>query len=375
LIIKAGTWLYLEKKMKRITVGIVMILVAEVCFGQQRLVIPPFENRDSRIDTVQMENLTDLLINSIQRTNRFEVPDRDALALLMKEHNFQMSDWSDQNKSVQMGKVINANYIVRGIVSRIDIGVYLLIARLLDVNTAQILDSAELEFTTVRDARPKMDAFARDCLDNIRTQRETVQQEQRAQEQQQQQAAENERREAEQVYQAQRSAEQANRDAEYKAIAWKNKRWYLGGFIGGGMSDYSSDYFEDYYRYFLDEEIVGLFAVGAQAQLQVAKYFAIEADVAYYATAWSWYLPILLPIFAEFTLQPGPVEVNVGVGYEVVKGGLSFEASVGMHLGPGIIFFEFMEITGIGQYPYGLFYREPKSIFLLGYKFGLGNRK
>jgi hypothetical protein len=177
-----------------------MVLVAGVCFGQQRLVVPPFQNRNSGIDTTQIETLTDLFINAIQRTNRFEVPDRDALALLMREHKFQMSDWSDDAKTVEMGRVLNANYIMRVIVSKIDTDVYLMIARLLDVNTAQILDSDELEFTSVRDARTRLDTFARDCLDNIRTSRETVQQQQRTQQQQAQQAA-----------QAQRDSEMKNK--------------------------------------------------------------------------------------------------------------------------------------------------------------------
>jgi hypothetical protein len=173
----------LEEKMKRIIVGIMMIVAAGICFGQQRLVVPPFQDRNSGVDASQIETLTDLFINAVQRTNRFEVPDRDALALLSKEHNFQMSDWSDESKTVQMGRVLNANYIVRCIVSKIDVDVYLLLARLLDVNTAQILDSDELEFTSVRDARSNLDAFARDCLNNIRTASETQQQQKQMEEQ------------------------------------------------------------------------------------------------------------------------------------------------------------------------------------------------
>jgi TolB-like protein len=173
----------LEGNMKRFVAMMVIVLVAGACFAQQRLVVPPFQDRKSGIDATQMETLTDLFINAIQRTNRFEVPDRDALAMLMQEHKFQMSDWSDDTKTVEMGRVLNANYIVRVIVSEIDIDVYLMIARLLDVNTAQILDSDELEFTSVRDARTGLDVFARDCLNNIRTASEmAAQQQQQAKE-------------------------------------------------------------------------------------------------------------------------------------------------------------------------------------------------
>jgi TolB-like protein len=169
--------------MKRLIAVILMVLAAGVCFGQQRLVVPPFQDRNSGIDASQIETLTDLFINAIQRTNRFEVPDRDSLALLTHEAQFQMSDWSNDAKTVEMGRILNANYIVRVIVSKIDVDVYLLIARLLDVNTAQILDSDELEFSSVRDARSHFDTFAQDCLNNIRTASETAEQQKKKEEQ------------------------------------------------------------------------------------------------------------------------------------------------------------------------------------------------
>ncbi|GHT70147.1 hypothetical protein FACS1894110_21080 [Spirochaetia bacterium] len=332
--------------MKRIIAGIVMVLVAGFCWGQQRLVVPPFQNRNSGIDVAQMETLTDLFINAIQRTNRFEVPDRDALAMLMQEHKFQMSDWSDDTKTVEMGRVLNANYIVRGIVSKIDTNVYLLIARLLDVNTAQILDSDELEFTTVRDARGKMDSFAQACLNNIRTVRETAQQQQRTQEQQ-----------------VQRELEQA----EQERVAWKNKRWYLGAFLGGGSStDIYDDYGIDTFTY-----ESSLFLVGGQAQLQVGKYFAIEVDIGYIAKEIPDF-PILFSVIPELTFQPGPIEINIGIGYTAVAG-FNAEGSLGFHLGPGIIFAEYMFTMEFG-------WNSGRDIVtnhagVVGYKIGLKDRK
>jgi hypothetical protein len=60
-----------------------MALTAGLCFGQQRLAVPPFQDRNSGIDTTQIEMPADLFVNVIQRTNRFGLSDRDALALLI----------------------------------------------------------------------------------------------------------------------------------------------------------------------------------------------------------------------------------------------------------------------------------------------------
>jgi hypothetical protein len=86
------------------------------------------------------------------------------------EHQFQMSDWSDDTKSIQMGKAINANYLARAILAPLDSTVNLLQIRILDVNTARILGRAnEIEFTTLRDARGKLDIFLKDVTSSITT--------------------------------------------------------------------------------------------------------------------------------------------------------------------------------------------------------------
>jgi formylglycine-generating enzyme required for sulfatase activity len=135
--------------------------------GQQaKLVVTPFENRGARLDTAALNNLQDYLINAFINTGRFQVPDRNALALLAQEQKFQLSDWADDSKSAQMGKVLNADYIVRVIVMH-DGEYNLLTARILDVNTANGLSAAEMEFITQREARGKMEDFVSGILTRI----------------------------------------------------------------------------------------------------------------------------------------------------------------------------------------------------------------
>jgi len=153
--------------MKKICLGLVFVLCAFIVFGQQtKLVVPPFENRNSGLDTAAMENLQDFLINAFINTGRFQVPDRNALNLLAQEQRFQLSDWADDRRSAEMGKVLNADYIVRGIVMN-DGAVSMLMARVLDVNTANGLAAGEIEFRNLREARSKMDDLVSDILQRI----------------------------------------------------------------------------------------------------------------------------------------------------------------------------------------------------------------
>jgi hypothetical protein len=154
--------------MKKSIFGILFVLLAGLCFGQQTLVVPPVYNRGAGFSADELATTADLIINAIQRQGRFDVPDREALALMTEEQKFQTSDWSDDVKSVQMGKALNANYLARSIIAPLDSMVNLLQIRIVDVNTARILGRAqELEFTTLRDLRGKLGAFLREVTADI----------------------------------------------------------------------------------------------------------------------------------------------------------------------------------------------------------------
>jgi formylglycine-generating enzyme required for sulfatase activity len=155
--------------MKKLLIIATLALLGMVAHGQQaqsKLVVTPFENRGAQLDAAALNNLQDYLINAFINTGRFQVPDRNALALLAQEQKFQLSDWADDTKSAQMGKVLNADYIVRVIVMH-DGEYNLLTARILDVNTANGLSAAEMEFITQREARGKMEDFVTGILTRI----------------------------------------------------------------------------------------------------------------------------------------------------------------------------------------------------------------
>jgi hypothetical protein len=161
--------------MRKNIFSIVFVLLAGLCFSQQTLVVPPIYNRGTRFSSDELADITDFITNALQRQNRFDVPDREALALMTAEQQFQMIDWSDDAKSIQMGKAINANYLARSILSRLDGAVNLLQIRIIDVNTTGIVGRAqELEFSTPRDLRGKLDSFLQDVTAGIRTGRSSV---------------------------------------------------------------------------------------------------------------------------------------------------------------------------------------------------------
>jgi hypothetical protein len=156
--------------MRKSIFAVLFGMLAGLCFGQQTLVVPPVYNRGAGLGADELTTITDFIINAIQRQDRFDVPDREALALMAEEHQFQSLDWSDDAKSIQMGKVINANYLARSIITPLDGTVNLLQIRIVDVNTARIVGRAnELEFSTLRDLRGKLDGFLQEVTASITT--------------------------------------------------------------------------------------------------------------------------------------------------------------------------------------------------------------
>jgi TolB-like protein len=156
--------------MKKSIMGLAMLLLAGICFAQNTLVVVPLQNRGGQGLSADVETITELLGNAVVRTGRFDVVDRAALEDLMKEHQFQMDDWSNETKSVEMGRVLNANFIVRGQVSRL--GSQMIVsARILDVNTARILGTSEMQLTSMDEAYGKMDALVKTLTNDIQSTR------------------------------------------------------------------------------------------------------------------------------------------------------------------------------------------------------------
>jgi TolB-like protein len=145
--------------MKRTIFALVFAVSAVLAFGQDVLVLAPLQN-DGEIEDVQIKTLTRLLENALQRTQRFEIIDRGAVEDILKEHGFQLSDLADARKTVELGKLLNANYLVRPSVMPLA-GDLFLESRIVDVNTARMLNSAEVRIKyDLSDAYEKLGDFA-----------------------------------------------------------------------------------------------------------------------------------------------------------------------------------------------------------------------
>ena len=344
--------------MKKWMMLLALALLAGWCFGQNTLVVVPLQNRGERSLSADVETITELLGNAVARTRRFDVVDRAALEDVMREHKFQMDDWSSDSKSVEMGRVLNANYIVRGQVSRL--GKNLIVtARILDVNTARILGTAEMSLQSTNEAFNKMENFVRDLTRDVRSESNRLPQSRPVR----------------------RSTQRSSDNNEPADDAWKNKWVYLGGVLGGGYNKYTytvtrteyysyyDPYSHDYYYFSEDyedsyDDTLGLAFFGFQADFWPLKFLALEADLGF--GVFGEEIKPIIPLLVKFGGRPGPMELSANIGY-TIGAGFTVGTTVGVRAGPGVFSIElfFIPEGDIGQ------------IFIVtaGYKVGLGNKK
>jgi TolB-like protein len=154
--------------MKKLGILAVMVVLATLCFAQNppRVVLVPLENRAGTQYVYDVETLGELLSNFINETRRLNVIDRLALDAAMTARHWQTEDWDDINKTAEMGRALNAQYIARGTVSRL--GDNLLVSvRILDINTAELRSSTNTQLEHMNEAYSKMNSMAQILIYNL----------------------------------------------------------------------------------------------------------------------------------------------------------------------------------------------------------------
>jgi len=147
--------------MKKTILVVVLVLCGMAAFGQElpRIVILPLENRVGIHYDKEVETLTDILSTFINESLRVNVIDRFALDATMAAWRWRMEDWADNTKTAEMGRVLNASFILRGTVSQM--GDNLIVsARILEIQTAIVKSSSNIQLEHLNEAYSKMNSLA-----------------------------------------------------------------------------------------------------------------------------------------------------------------------------------------------------------------------
>jgi TolB-like protein len=153
--------------MKKIIVGIMMVLVAGVCWGQQIVVaVAPFTVNSNSVSAGDAVTITNVFSLRLAATKTVRVVTRSALEEVVQEHQFQLGDWSDDKKTASLGKALNADWVVRGTIEKLGSSI-VVSAALLDVNTLEIMGGAPTQFSNINDAYNKIEPLVAEVVQTL----------------------------------------------------------------------------------------------------------------------------------------------------------------------------------------------------------------
>ncbi|MDR3302237.1 MAG: hypothetical protein LBT01_06880, partial [Spirochaetaceae bacterium] len=152
--------------MKRTIVSVVFMLFAGLGYAQQAVVaVAPFEAISGN-SVSDANTIAEIFGMELQARRVVRVTTRANFEAVMKEHKFQISDLSDDKKTAELGKGMNANWIVRGQVQKL--GTMIVVtASLLDVNTLEIMGGAPMYLNSIEEVAVKMDGFINQITQRI----------------------------------------------------------------------------------------------------------------------------------------------------------------------------------------------------------------
>jgi TolB-like protein len=135
-------------------------------FAQQPVVaVAPFD-AISGISATDANMITRVFFIRLGNTNKVSLVDRGVVERVLKEHKFQAGDWSDQQKTAELGKAFNADWIVRGELEKFGTNI-LVTVQFYDIRTFRFMGGADLRLANADAAYDNMDPLVNKLVETI----------------------------------------------------------------------------------------------------------------------------------------------------------------------------------------------------------------
>ena len=147
-----------------------IIFALFACFGlfaQHKPVIvgAPF-NVLSGVSKGDADVITDIFYIELNRTNKVTLVDRTILERVIQEHHFQAGDWSNDAKTAELGKALNADWIVRAEIRPFGSRMMLTVM-FFDIRELKNTGGEYLRITNIDDAFDEMEKFVNGLVNTI----------------------------------------------------------------------------------------------------------------------------------------------------------------------------------------------------------------
>ena len=155
--------------MKKYIVSAVFVLfLSTMLSAAKNMAVMPFEIVGNAVTEAEAEGITELYISELVSTGKISIVDRTNFDKILKEMNFQNSDWSNSEKTAKLGQATNAQFISRGKIIKLGSKMYLS-STVIDVATAKVVSSGRKEFEDIDAAFAILSGFAKEVVDRMIT--------------------------------------------------------------------------------------------------------------------------------------------------------------------------------------------------------------
>ena len=127
--------------MKKNILLAVFTLIASfgLVFAQSRsMAVMPFDIIGNAVTQDEVEAITELYISELVETKKVKIVDRANFDKVMKELNFQNSDWSNSEKTAKLGQALNARFISFGKIMKLGKN-YNISVSVIDITTSEFV--------------------------------------------------------------------------------------------------------------------------------------------------------------------------------------------------------------------------------------------
>jgi TolB-like protein len=147
---------------------IISLLIAYTdAFAQQQPVVAvaPFD-AISGISVIDANMITRVFFIRLGNTNKVTLVERGMVERLLQEHHFQTGDWSNTQKTAELGGALNADWIVQGELEKFGDNVLVTI-QFYDIRTFRYMGGADIRLASMDEAYDKMDPLVNRLIETI----------------------------------------------------------------------------------------------------------------------------------------------------------------------------------------------------------------
>jgi TolB-like protein len=151
--------------MRKMAFCVIALLAGAALYGQQPVVaVAPFD-AISGISAADANMITRVFMIRLGNTQKVAIVDRSIVDRILKEHSFQAGDWSNSQKTAEIGKALNSDWIVRGELEKFGSNI-LVTVQFYDIQTFRFM-GGNLRIANADDAYDKMDPLVDKLVQTI----------------------------------------------------------------------------------------------------------------------------------------------------------------------------------------------------------------